>query len=67
VYHTVYDDAFKERVPYNVTVVKLEEGPRLITNIVSSGEDSKLSIGAPVHLIIEHEEALAMPRFRLEP
>ena len=35
IYHHAYHEAFKERVPYNVTLVELDEGPRLITNIVN--------------------------------
>jgi hypothetical protein len=34
VYHRVYHPAFKEKVPYVVAVVELEEGPRIISNIV---------------------------------
>ena len=34
VYHRVYHQGFKEEVPYTVAVVELEEGPRLISNIV---------------------------------
>ena len=30
VFHTAFDEAFKERVPYNVAVVELKEGPRLV-------------------------------------
>lgn len=35
VVHQVYDPSFKERVPYVVAAVELEEGPRLITNVVN--------------------------------
>jgi uncharacterized OB-fold protein len=34
VYHRVYHPAFKDKVPYVVAVVDLEEGPRIISNIV---------------------------------
>lgn len=33
--HQVYDAAFAPRVPYITAVVELEEGPRLVTNIVN--------------------------------
>src|SRR4051812_19124125 len=32
VYHIAYNEAFKDKLPYNVAVVELDEGPRLITN-----------------------------------
>lgn len=35
VYHRVYHPAFKDKVPYVVAVVELEEGPRIISNIVN--------------------------------
>jgi uncharacterized OB-fold protein len=34
VYDRVYHPAFKDKVPYVVAVVDLEEGPRIISNIV---------------------------------
>ena len=35
VVHQVYDPSFADRVPYVAAVVELEEGPRLVTNIVN--------------------------------
>jgi len=34
VFHRVYHRAFKDKVPYVVAVIELEEGPRLISNVV---------------------------------
>jgi len=34
VYHIAFDATFREDVPYVVAVVELDEGPRLLTNIV---------------------------------
>lgn len=67
VYHTAYHEAFKDRLPYNVTCVELDEGPRLLTNVVGSDAASALAIDARVSLCIEHEGALAVARFRLAP
>lgn len=61
VYHKAYHDAFRGRVPYNVAIVALEEGPRLITNIVAPND--ALSIGMPVKLRVEQDFGLALPRF----
>ena len=34
IFHRVYHPAFAEEVPYVVALVELDEGPRLLTNIV---------------------------------
>jgi uncharacterized OB-fold protein len=67
VYHTAYDAAFAGRLPYDVTLVELDEGPRLLTNVVDSEAGARLSLGARVRLQIETEGDLPLPRFRLEP
>lgn len=66
VYHTAYADHLKARIPYDVTLVELEEGPRLLTNVVNSDAGRLLSSGAPVTLAIEIEEGVAIPRFQLD-
>lgn len=63
VYHVAYHPAFKERLPYNVAIVELEEGPRLITNILAPND--QLSIGAPVQLALDTEQEVPLAQFRL--
>jgi uncharacterized OB-fold protein len=63
VYHRAYHPAFESRLPYNVAVVELEEGPRLVTNIVDPV--AGLGADAPVELAIEDEHGVALARFRL--
>lgn len=46
-YHRAYDPAFKDKIPYNVAIVELEEGPRLVTNIVTDDPES-LALDQPV-------------------
>lgn len=65
VYHTAYHEAFASRIPYDVTLVELEEGPRLLTNVVNSDSGRSLRIDVPVELSIEREGDLALARFRL--
>lgn len=65
VYHVAYDEAFSGRLPYDVTCVELDEGPRLLTNIVDSDAGARLRIGLRVSLCIEHEGDLALARFKL--
>ena len=43
VYHHAFDPAFKDKLPYNVAIVKLDEGPRLISNIVGIANDDLAS------------------------
>lgn len=64
VYHHPPNDAFAARVPYNVAIVELDEGPRLITNLLRT-DVVEPRIEAPVELQIEEEGGLAMARFRL--
>jgi len=64
VYHLAPNRTFASRVPYNVAIVELDEGPRLITNLLD-GEGRSPRIEAPVELEIQEEGGLAMARFRL--
>ena len=63
VYHIAYDPAFKNRLPYNVAVVELDEGPRLISNVVGIDDPARLLIDQRLHLVIEDESGTAVPRF----
>src|SRR5690606_519147 len=65
VYHTAFDKRFKDRLPYNVAVVQLHEGPRMITNLVDLPDDAVGLIGRPVELVIQRDLDRALPRFRL--
>lgn len=61
VYHSAYHDAFKDRLPYVVAIVELDEGPRLITNFIGPREALRGDI--PVSLVIEREQGFALARF----
>lgn len=61
VMHQRYHAAFK--TPYNVTIVELEEGPRITTNIVGVGND-EIRVGMPVVVDWERHEDVALPKFR---
>ena len=64
VYHTAFNKAFADRLPYSVAVVELEEGARVITNIVNWRDGLKAD--QPVELVIEEEDGVALARFRAE-
>lgn len=62
VYHTAYHPAFASRLPYNVALVALDEGPRLITNMVDPSES--LRPDCRVELCVQREQGVALARFR---
>ena len=67
VFHVAYHPAFADRLPYNVAVVELVEGPRMISNIISSPDGTCLKIGMPLTLAIEQESdemKTAVARFK---
>jgi uncharacterized OB-fold protein len=39
VYHHAFDPAFADKLPYNVALVMLDEGPSMLTNIVDVAND----------------------------
>ena len=66
IFHTAFHAAFAKRLPYNVAVVELAEGPRLYTNIVNLGDHQGDVTDRSVSLVIEHDHDRAVPRFRIE-
>jgi uncharacterized OB-fold protein len=51
--HQKYHPAFAEETPYNYALVELDEGPRLVTNIVECApEDMKTDM--PVEAVFDH-------------
>ena len=61
VYHSAYHDAFKDRLPYVVALVELDEGPRLISNFLGPRETLRKDLA--VSLRIEREQGIALARF----
>jgi uncharacterized OB-fold protein len=64
VFHQVYNPAWADRVPYVVAIVQLDEGPRLISNVVQAPPED-VRVDAPVDVVFETEDGVAIPRFRL--
>jgi uncharacterized OB-fold protein len=52
--------------PYVIAIVELDEGPRMMTNLIGIEADpAKLTIGMPVEVVFEDVSAeIALPRFR---
>ena len=64
VMHQLLNPAFKDEVPYNVIVVEMDEGPRLISNLVGTPND-EIRAGARVEAVFEDvSEDAAVPKFR---
>jgi hypothetical protein len=65
VYRRAFHPAFADRVPYNVVVAELDEGPRLISNVVGIEVGEGLELGAGLRFVADHEGAVPVARFRL--
>ena len=64
VMHQVYHPGFADAVPYAVVVVELEEGVRMLSNVVDCPVD-QLAIGMPVEAVFEDvTPAVTLPKFR---
>lgn len=64
VFHQAYFKSFDQDVPYCVAEVELEEGPRLLTNLVGVGND-EISAGMPVEVVFEDvTDEITLAKFR---
>lgn len=64
VMHQVYHPGFAPQVPYAVVVVKLEEGTKLVSNLVGV-KPHEIKCGMPVEVIFEKvSDQVTLPKFR---
>jgi uncharacterized OB-fold protein len=64
VMHQVYHPGFAAEVPYAVVVVKLEEGPKLTSNLVDC-PPGEIAVGLPVEVVFEEvSPEVTLPKFR---
>lgn len=64
VYHQAFHPAFDSALPYVVAVVKLDEGPQFLTNIVDCSTD-KISCDMPVRVTWEDiTDEFSLPKFK---
>lgn len=64
VFHRIYHPAFVNEVPYAVVAVELEEGPRMISNLVDCALKD-IEIGMAVEVVFEDvTEEISLPKFR---
>ena len=65
VMHQVYHPGFAAEVPYAVVMVKLEEGPKVVSNLVGVKPDA-IRCGLPVEVMFERiNDQITLPKFRL--
>jgi uncharacterized OB-fold protein len=56
--------AFSKDVPYNIAMVDLDEGPRMMTNIVGCRNED-IKIGMPVEVVFEDVTGtVSLPKFK---
>lgn len=64
VMHQVYHPGFAAEVPYAVVVVKLEEGPKVVSNLVGV-EPHDIKCGMAVEVVFEKlSDQVTLPKFR---
>lgn len=52
VYNRVYHPGFEGEIPYVLAVIQLEEGPRLVSNVINESPE-KLQCDQPVEVVFE--------------
>ena len=64
VFHQIYFEAFRDESPYPVIQVELEEGPRLLSNLVGV-KNEDIYIGMPVEVVFDDvTDEVTLPKFR---
>jgi uncharacterized OB-fold protein len=67
IYEHCYHEAFRPDIPYNVAMVELDDGPRLMTNLVGIRNED-IAIGAPVVAVFEPvTDEVTLVKFRPVP
>ena len=64
VFHRAYHPAWEDKVPYNVALIELDEGPIMLSNVVDV-DNAKLAVGFPVAVAFEAvDDELSIPVFK---
>ena len=62
-YHRPWHPAYQDKIPYNVSLVDLDEGARLVSNVVDCLPDD-VRIGMAVEVVFEDLADYTLPKFR---
>lgn len=66
VVHRAPSKSFIADCPYVVALIELDEGPRMMSNVVGSPPEA-VKIGQRVHVVFDHiADDVALPKFQLE-
>lgn len=64
VFHKCYFPGFAGEMPYNVAMIRLDEGPLFVANIVDV-DNAAIRSGMPVEVVFDRvDERFTIPRFR---
>lgn len=64
VFHQAYHPGFKTEVPYNVSLIQLEEGPRMYSNVIGR-PPAEVRAGDTVEVVFDPvTPEITLPRFR---
>jgi uncharacterized protein len=64
VFHQIYNGAFAGEAPYNVSLIQLEEGPRMFSNVVGVPA-STVKVGDAVEVVFKAlTPEVSLPQFR---
>jgi len=65
-FHRAYWPGFKDELPYDACLVRLAEGPLLVSTLVGGTEGARL--GAAVEVVFDQvTESVTLPKWRLTP
>jgi uncharacterized protein len=62
-FHVATHPAFSDRIPFNVAVVKLSEGPQTVTNLIEIHNWEELHATMPLQLQIQEDDGVYLARF----
>ena len=64
--NVTFEAGWKEEAPYVVAIVELDEGFRIMTNVIDWEDENQLQVGTRVALDFQHaNDDLVVPVFRL--
>ena len=64
VFHRAFHPAFKKDIPYITASIQLEEGPRILSNVVDCPPD-QVACGMPVEVTwVDLMEEFSLPKFK---
>jgi len=62
-YHRGWHPSWQDKVPYNVSLVDLDEGGRLVSNVIDCAPE-EVKCGMPVEVVFEDLSEYTLPKFR---